>query len=322
MAETLSETLVTRLTDAVDAGFEAQIAFLEALVRYPSLRGAERPVQEAFAAACSNRGLATEVTPIDLSRLSAHPGASPVTVNYADALTVIARHTPAQATGRSLILNGHMDVVPPGPADQWAHPAFEPRREGDWLYGRGAGDMKAGNGAMLAALDALAVCGLQPAAPLEIHMVVEEESTGNGAIDALQKGMQAEAVLIPEPMDEHLVRANLGVLWFRLSVRGKPVHVRAAGTGANAIEAAMRLVAALRVHEAAVNAGPRPAAFLNLAHPINLNVGRIAGGDWASSVPAWAEVDCRFAFWPGQPASEAAAAIEAVIAEAAARDPY
>ena len=223
---------------AVEDGFAAQVGFLEALVRHPSVRGAERPAQEAFAEACRARGLAVSVDPIDVAAVKAHPGGSPIAVDYSDSVTVIARHAPRTATGRSLILNGHMDVVPAGPDSFWTSPPFEPRREGDWLYGRGAGDMKAGLGMTLAALDALAACGLAPAAPVTIQSVVEEESTGNGAIDAAIRCGPADAALVPEPMDETMTRANLGVLWFRVTVRGRPVHVRDAGAGANAIEAA------------------------------------------------------------------------------------
>ena len=314
--------LPDRLAAAVEAAFEDQVAFLERLVAVPSVRGAERPAQEIFAEACRARGLATTVAPIDLGAICEHPGFSPVMVDYSDALTVIARHEPRAATGRSLVMNGHMDVVPAGPEAFWTAPPFAPKREGDWLYGRGAGDMKAGLGMTLAALDALAACGLRPAAPVTIQSVVEEESTGNGALDAALRSGPADAALIPEPMDERLVRANLGVLWFRLRVRGEPVHARDAGAGANAIEAAFRLIAALRAHERRMNDGPRHPAFEGAAHPINLNPGRIEGGDWPSSVPAWCSVDCRLSFFPGTPAAEAARDVERVIAEAAAADPY
>ncbi len=66
--------------------------------------------------------------------------------------------------------------VPEGPLDLWTHPPFDPVIEGDWLYGRGGGDMKAGHAANLFALDALARLGLQPAAAVTIQSVVEEES--------------------------------------------------------------------------------------------------------------------------------------------------
>jgi len=150
--------------------------------------------------------------------------------------------------------------------------------------------------------------------------VTEEECTGNGALSCLVRGYRAEAAIIPEPEDDKLVRANTGVLWFRVHVKGAPVHVREAGTGANAIEACFPVIQALRKLEAEWNtrkAGMKH--FDELEHPINFNVGKIAGGDWASSVPAWCSFDCRIAIYPGWNPRQAANEIEAAV-RATARD--
>ena len=65
-------------------------------------------------------------------------------------------------------------------------------------------------------LDALRRIGLQPASTVYVQSVVEEESTGNGALMTHLRGYKADAVLIPEPEDEKLVRANVGVVWFQV----------------------------------------------------------------------------------------------------------
>jgi acetylornithine deacetylase len=200
----------------------------------------------------------------------------------------------------------------------WKRPPFEPYVDAGWLYGRGGGDMKAGLAACLAALDALARVGYRPAADVHVQSVVEEECTGNGALACLQRGYRAEAALIPEPMWNQLIRAQVGVLWFQVHVRGVPVHVREAGAGANAIEAAYGLMQALHGLEEDWN-GRRDQypPYGTVEHPINLNVGRIAGGDWPSSVPAWCIFDVRVAIYPGQDMAEAKREIETVIRDAA-----
>lgn len=318
-----SEALAARILAAVDEGFEEEVAFTEALVRHPSLRGAERPAQDAMAEAFRARGYAVETLPLEEAAIRDHPGFSPVTVSYADAVSVIATHEPRRATGRSLILNGHMDVVPEGPGEMWTSPPYEPRREGDWLYGRGAGDMKAGLAANLFAMDALRRAGVQPAARVHLQSVVEEECTGNGALHCLVAGYDAEAAIIPEPEDERLVRANVGVLWFAVHLRGTPVHVREAGTGASAIEAAPRVIAALRELEARWNEERHGRPFLeDEPHPINFNVGRIEGGDWASSVAAWCRLDCRIAIYPGDEPADRARELEAHLAAALRGEPF
>lgn len=319
----LSPTLASEILAAVEAGFESQITFTGELVRRPSLRGQEGTAQDFLFEALKARGYGMDRWTIRVPDIENHPGFSPVKTDYSNAVNVVATHRPRTEKGRSLILNGHVDVVPEGPLDMWSRPPFEPWVEGDWLYGRGSGDMKAGLVANIFALDALRTLGLQPAARVHVQSVVEEECTGNGALACLVRGYEADAAIIPEPEDNKLVRANVGVIWFRVHVRGLPVHVRDAGKGANAIEAAFRLIQALRGLEQSWN--DRQGAyryFEDYEHPINFNVGRIEGGDWASSVPAWCSFDCRIAIYPGVAAREAADEIEACLQEAARNDPF
>jgi acetylornithine deacetylase len=321
----LDETLAGDILAAVDQNFDRQVAFTQDLVRFPSLRGQEHTAQDFLHDEMSRRGFAMDRWTIDVGDIAAHPGFSPVKVDYANAVNVVGTYRPRAETGRSLILNGHIDVVPTGPLDMWARPPFEPWLEGDWLHGRGSGDMKAGIAANIFALDALESLGYRPAARVHVQSVTEEECTGNGALSALVRGYRAEAAFITEPEDDKLVRANTGVLWFRVHVRGVPVHVReaGAGAGANAIEASYALIQALRHLEAEWNT--RKGAyrhFEHLDHPINFNVGKIAGGDWASSVPAWCTFDCRIAMYPGVSAREAAAEVETCIRTAAGLDPF
>jgi acetylornithine deacetylase len=119
-------------------------------------------------------------------------------------------------------------------------------------------------------LDALKRLGLQPASEVIIQSVPEEESTGNGTLMTHIKGYKADAMLCPEPVQEQLVRANVGVLWFQVEVRGRPTHVRVMGTGVNAIDACWRLVAPLRELEAEWNERHAKAQhFEDEKHPLS-----------------------------------------------------
>jgi acetylornithine deacetylase len=279
---------------AVDASFDEQFDYTQELVRFPSVRGQEHTAQDFLFHDLRSRGYAMDRWAIDVASIENHPGFSPVTVDYTNAINVVATHRPREETGRSLILNGHIDVVPTGPLDMWDQPPFEPKIEGDWLYGRGAGDMKAGIVANIFALEALRKIGLQPAATVHMQSVTEEECTGNGALSALVRGYRADAALIPEPVNDSLVRANVGVIWFKVHVKGHPVHVADAGSGANAIDAAAFLIAELKKFEHHRNQKKKDHPhFADLERAINVNVGRIEGGDWASSVPAWCTFDVR-----------------------------
>ena len=122
-------------------------------------------------------------------------------------------------------MQGHVDVVPTGPPDMWRSPPFVPTIRDGRMYGRGANDMKSGVCAMVFALDALRTAGYLPAADVYVQTVTEEEWTGNGALSTLARGYRADACLIPEPMAGRILRGTIGVMWFRLRLRGKPVHV-------------------------------------------------------------------------------------------------
>ncbi len=319
----LDPSIRDAIAASVEAGFAEQVAFTQELVRFRSLRGEEHAIQDFVFRTLRDRGLAVDRFAMDRAAIEAHPGGSKFSEEHSDAPIVVGIHRPREETGRSLILQAHVDVVPAGPADLWTHPPFEPVIEGDWLYGRGAADMKASHAANIFAIDALRRIDLQPAATVYVQSVVEEESTGNGALMTHLRGYRADAVLIPEPEDEKLVRANAGVLWFRIEVRGHPVHVREMGAGANAIDAAYRVVGALRELEAAWNQRRHGIAhFEDEEHPINLNIGRIEGGDWASSVPAWCRLDCRIAIYPGTRAHDAAREIEAAVSAFARQDRF
>ena len=246
---------------------------------------------------------------MDGAALAAHPGGAAMSETHSQAPLVVGIHRPRAETGRSLILQAHVDVVPPGPADLWTHPPFEPVIDGDWMYGRGAADMKAGHAANLFALDALARIGLQPAATVTLQSVVEEESTGNGALMTHLRGYRADAVLIPEPEDEKLVRANVGVLWFTVEVRGRPVHVREMGAGANAIDATYRVIGALRALEARWNA--EKAAHPALRRPSPTPSTSMSAGSRAATGPP----RCR----PGAGSTAASPSIRASRPEEAAR---
>ncbi len=319
----LEAGLAREILDAVASGFSDQIHFTEEMMRYPSLRGQEHTAQACFYDALASRDYAMDRWAIDVAEIEDHPGFSPVKVDYSNAINVVGTHKSTTIQGRSLILNGHVDVVPTGPLEMWARPPFEPCIDGGWLYGRGGADMKAGLCANVFALDALRCLGLQPAGTVHVQSVTEEECTGNGALSALVRGYRADAALIPEPEENMLVRANAGVIWFRIHVKGRPFHVREAGQGANAFEAAYHLINALKELEVTWNQRRFDYPYFDsLDHPININVGKIAGGDWASSVPAWCTLDVRAAIYPGVDPKQAAGEIENCLMERSSSDPF
>ena len=320
----MTQPLLDRLRAAVDANWARQLAFYADLVRHPSTRGNESSVQDFIAGELTTRGYQVEsytLAEVDMTNL---PGFSPVMdTDYTQAVQVVGTKKAEAPTGRSLILQGHVDVVPPGPLELWTTPPFQPTVRDGWLHGRGAGDMKQGVAAIVFALDALARAGLAPAADVCVQTVTEEECTGNGALSTLARGYRADAVLITEPTDGTITRAHVGVMWFRLKVRGIPVHVARAQSGTNAIMSAFALIQALQAHTAELNCQAASDPWFGaIPDPIKFNPGIIRGGDWASSTPAWCEVDCRIGLLPGTKLEDARQAVLDCVAKAARADNF
>jgi acetylornithine deacetylase len=321
-AETVPTDLHADIVGAVRELRGELESLLCTLVGFASLTGEEAPAQDFMAGLFRGLGLAVARFDIDNEELAELPGYSPSIGRWPRHDNVVGTHLPRTQSGRSLILNGHIDVVPVGALELWTRPPFEPRVENGRVYGRGAGDMKAGIAAYVIAFQALRRLGLQPAAPVYLQSVVEEECTGNGALACLHRGYRADAALIPEPFHHTILNAQVGVIWFQVEVLGRPAHVMNSTAGINAIEAAFALFGGLQQLAAHWNsAEQRHAAFADTAEPIRLNLGKINGGEWASSVPTRCVMELRLGFYPGTSAADVRAAIEAQLQRTAAADP-
>jgi acetylornithine deacetylase len=305
--------------DAVAAEADWMEDLLVRLVEAPTVLGAEEAGQVVIEAAWRDCGLAPRSVALDAERLRAAEGSSPFSWDVSGKRNVVADL--GDGPGRSLILNGHVDVVPPADAALWSHPPFQTARDGDWLYGRGAGDMKAGLAAMSGAVRGLLRAGATPAAAVQLQSVVEEECTGHGALQCVLDGPRADACVITEPHPDHITVAQVGVLWFHVRIEGRPEHAARATQGENAIEAALVVLSELRALEARLNESPPP-PFDVFEHPINLNPGVIAGGDWPSTVAASCTLSCRIGLYPGQEPAAMRRLVEEALAPTGAQVRY
>lgn len=310
-----------KITDSIDNFADDILDFTSRLVAEPSILGDEASALEVMEAELSKLSFDPVQVPIDPVKLAQHPGFAPVPWSYEGRYNVAARREASAEGGRSVIFNGHLDVVSPEPVKLWDRDPYEPVEQDGWLYGRGAGDMKSGVAAMTYAVHALEKAGFGFKAPVTIEAVIEEECGGNGALACVAAGHDAEAVLIPEPIGLAILTAQLGVMWFKVSLTGVPRHVYEAQAGVNAIEKCIPLIAALRNLEAEMNQETHP-VYQDIAHPINLNIGVIQGGDWPSTVPAAAEFHCRLSFFPRATFDQTRQRIIDTIDRATQQDPW
>src|SRR4051794_14350680 len=295
------------------------VDLLEELVAAPTVLGHEESGQAVMRRAFGELGMEPVDVPLEREALERHPAGAPFSWDVAGKANVVATWEP-QGSGRSLIVNGHIDVVSPEPSELWSGEPYAARRDGDWLYGRGAGDMKAGLATMVGAVRGLQRAGARPLGPVQLQSVVEEECTGNGALACVLAGHTADAAILTEPTKGAIWNAQVGVLWFQVRVLGAPAHAGDAGTGANAIEASYAVIRALRALEVELNA-VKPPLYAGYPHPINLNVGVIRGGDWPSTVAGECVIHCRLALYPGERVETLKRRVEETVAAVAASRP-
>lgn len=312
------EHAVERLWREIEAREEELIEIVADLVRRPSLLGEEAEVQAFVADHLRGSGLNVEAWDLPdstYSRDNAGDSGDP----FPGRPNVTGRATGAGG-GRSLIINGHVDVVSPEPLADWSYDPWAPTIVGDRMYGRGAFDMKSGDAINLFLPRVLRDLGIELQGDLTIHSVIEEECTGNGALAASLRD-RADAAVVTEPTGGSFTYAHVGVLWFRIKVSGMSWHAMQAWRGVNAITKSIPIMQALQRLDTQLNEYVHP-AFAGIEHPINLNIGVIHGGDWPSSVPGECELHCRVSCYPGQTVAETRFAVESAINEAIANDPW
>lgn len=301
-----------RIVAECEALMDEALTLTSDLVRGYSVLGREHGALETMERWFERLDLPATRVPLDAPGFAEHPRRAPAEWDSTGRYNLVSRLNP-EASGPHLVFNGHLDVVPAEPTDMWTRPPWEPWERDGWLYGRGAGDMKAGIAAMTLAVHAVRRAGETIDFPLTLQTVIEEECTGNGALACLHQGYGGDFVLIPEPFGAQIYSGQVGVLWFRLRLDGVPAHVLDTGAGSNAIEAILDYLPAFKALEAEINALPRPAAYAEHPHPFNLSLGKIEGGNWASSVPAHAVLEGRVGFPPGMTPDDAMARVRQTV---------
>lgn len=304
---------------AIEAGASAAFSFLEQLVAAPSVVGHEAQAQEIVAAELARLHFGVSQVPIPPETAAHSPGGA-AQLSYDGRYDVLGRINPG--AGPSLLLNGHVDVVP-AQASLWSADPFTPVIADGWMTGRGAGDMKGGF-----AMALLAVGALRTAMPgaltgeLSFLSVIEEECTGNGTLAACQAGVLGDTVVLVEPTGLDLLLGGVGVLWAEIIVDGVAAHAESADRAVSPVRYLPAILAALDGLEAELRAGAPDPAFSEVASPYNLNVGTVRAGDWPSSVPGQARLGVRVGYPRDRTPEETLERVRDAVLAAAAQDSW
>lgn len=233
-----------KVLEAVDQRRDKIIQFLRSLVAIPSVTGEELEIQKFLSARLERMGFRIDVWEPDLKELANHPAYLPPERDYKNRPNVVGIYK-GTGNGRSLLCNGHVDVIPLGPMDAWKHPPWAGEMDGTRLYGRGASDMKSGLAAMTMALETLISLNVRLKGDVILEYTMDEEATGNGTLACVTRGYQADAGICCETSSLHIQPACIGRIWFEILVRGKPAGIQRRWEGVNAIEKGYAIVNAV-----------------------------------------------------------------------------
>jgi len=292
---------------------------LTELVHIPSITGAEDEVQDAVARILTGAGLRVERLDVSLDTIKRDP-AFPGIERERTSLPIVAGRLVGDRPGPTLMLCGHVDVVPPGDPSTWASPPWAADIRHGALYGRGACDMKGG---LVAAIEAIRlVRDMDLAGEIVLLAVPSEEDGGSGALAAIRAGYTADACVITEPTDLELVVAHGGAITFTLGVPGKAAHASVRLEGVSALDNLGYLVAALTADEAARNETETRPHMRAIGLPYPTIIGQVEGGNWASTVMDRIDAHGRYGVTLDQDCDGAAAELRRAIETAAAEHEF
>ncbi|MGM7701331.1 peptidase [Pseudalkalibacillus sp. Hm43] len=293
----------------IDEHREEATDLLQKLVQEGSEQGNEQGVQLLVKAHLENLGLDVDYwIPSDEAFLN-HPYFCATRKDFSKSPNIVGTWK-GTGGGKSIVLNGHIDVVPPGDLNQWDYPPYSGHMEDGKMYGRGVTDMKGGNLALLLAIQCLKELGVKLKGDVLFHSVIEEESGGAGTLAAILRGHTADAALVPEPTNMKIFPKQQGSMWFRLKINGRSAHGGTRYEGISAIEKAMPVIHAIQNLEHERNKRVDDPLYRNTPIPLPINIGKIEGGSWPSSVPDEVLIEGRIGVGPQETLEEIKAEFE------------
>lgn len=300
----------------IDAHFDEEVRFLQELVRVPTDTppGHNAPHAERTAELLAAFGYAAERHAVPADQVQAQGMQSITNLIVRRALGT------AGAPGKTIALNSHGDVVPPG--EGWTHDPYGGELEGGCLYGRAAAVSKSDFATFTfatRALEALAAQGAALAGTVELHFTYDEEFGGElGPGWLLQQGLTKPDLVIGPGFSYQVVTAHNGCLQMEVTVQGRMAHAAIPHTGVDALQAAVTLMQALYAQN--IKYQSLRSSVPGITHPY-LNIGRIEGGTNTNVVPGKVVMKLDRRMIPEEDPAQVEADLLRVIREVAERLP-
>ncbi|RDI43091.1 peptidase [Falsibacillus pallidus] len=297
------------MSEHVDMGTK----LLQRLVQERSIRGHEYNAQAVMIEKCRELGLELDIWDLNRKELEHHAFFRCDRDSFEGNPNICAVWK-GKGGGRSIILNGHIDVVPEGDEKDWRNDPYSGMIKDGKLYGRGSTDMKGGSVSLLLAIQALKELDVTLRGDVIFQSVIEEESGGAGTLAALLRGYKADGAIIPEPTNMKMFIKQQGSMWFRITIKGKSAHGGTRYEGVNAIEKSLNVISALQNLETIRNDRINDPLFKDIPIPIPINIGKINSGSWPSSVPDTAIIEGRMGVAPSESMEAAEKEMEECLA--------
>ncbi|WP_423751381.1 M20 family metallopeptidase [Salinirarus marinus] len=189
---------------------------------------------------------------------------------YEDRPQVVAEVGDGDPEAGTLVLNGHLDVVPPGDAEQWTHDPFGGTIEGDRVYGRGASDMKGGVAAGMLALRAAHEAGVD--GRVILTCAIGEETAEPGTKTLLEE-IDGDWGIVLEPTELMVDTVGKGLAWYEIEVRGTSSHASQPHLGANVLDALFAFSEHLQSYRERISEREHPLVGTSLCSPTMLEAG-------------------------------------------------
>jgi acetylornithine deacetylase len=287
------------IADMVERKRENIVGFLRDLIKIPSITGDEKRVQEFIAKHLKSMGLEVDVWEPDKSKMKDHPEFIDTGKDYVDRPNVVGVFR--GNGGRSLLLNGHTDVVTPEPVQKWENDPWGAKISQGRIYGRGACDMKGGVAGMIKALEILLELDLAPLGDIILEVVVDEESSGNGTLASLLKGYNADAAVFTEPTLCAIMPACRGAKFWRLHVDGYGAHGGVKYKGISATEKGMLVYnALLELESSRNNRGKKHPLYRDYPLATPICIGKFNSGRYTSAMPQECMMEGTIELVPGE----------------------
>ncbi|MBN8969640.1 MAG: ArgE/DapE family deacylase [Rhizobiales bacterium] len=317
----MTDTNRQKILDAIDKNRDKAIEFLRDMVRIPSVTGDEAAIQKFLDGYLSKIGLEVDMWETDWEELKKHPGYRPVDRGYEGRPNIVAT-LKGTGGGKSLLLNGHTDVIPVGDGAGWSDNPWSASIKDGRIYGRGSCDMKSGVASHIRAVEFLKELGLTPKGDVLINIVIDEEVSGHGTLDTVARGYKADAGISGETSDLAVQPACIGRIWFEIEIQGKPAGIQQRYLGVSAIELGYKIVKAVQELEDHRVATVRHPLYPKPLDSLPCIIGSFQAGNYPSAFPATALLKGSIGTVPSEDHEGVKQSLVDQIARVAATDPW